>query len=111
MRLALVGLFGDDGEEVQVHDPDAQAGFLEGFARGAFERRLARGHLQLAADGAPVAEVGRLAAEDEELLARRVFNEDEDADLVGEDGGHAVGGRVAGASARAMFFRKRKNWA
>ena len=70
------------------------------------------GHLQLAADRAPIAEVGRLAPENEQMLAGLVFEEDEDADLVGEGGGHGGSGRrgdrcrVARDDVRATLLRR-----
>ena len=107
MRVALVGFLRDHGEEVQVGRRDLQTRFLESLAHGAFERRLARGHLQLAADGRPHPEIGLLGAQHEQLLAGGVFNEDQDADFVGQNGTHWKKRDLCGKSGKQIFHTGR----
>jgi CheY-like chemotaxis protein len=56
---------------------------------GALERGFARGHLEFAADGRPHAEIGLLRAQHEQLLPGAILDEDQNADFVGQNGGHA----------------------
>jgi hypothetical protein len=86
--VALVGFFRDHREEVQIGGGDDVARFFAGLAHGALKRRLAERGLELAADGAPRAEVRRLGPQHEQVFTGGVFEEDEDGDLVGEGSGH-----------------------
>ena len=61
-------------------------GLLVGLAYGALEGRLAGGGLQLATDRAPHPQIRRLGAEEQEVFAGGVFQENKDGDLIGEGG-------------------------
>lgn len=93
VRLALVGFFGDHREEVEVGGGDFEAGLFAGFADGALKGGFAGGGFEFAADGAPDAEIRRFGAEEEQVLAGSVFEEDENGDFVGEGGGHEDKGK------------------
>lgn len=88
VRLALVGFLGDHGEKVQVGGGDFEAGLFACFADGALEWGFANGGFEFAADGAPDAEIRRLGAKKEQVLARGVFEEDENGYFVGQRSRH-----------------------
>ncbi len=92
MGFALVSLLGDHGEKVQVVRRDLETGFFPGLADGTFERGFADGGLQLAADGAPDAKVGRLRAQEQQMLSGGVFQKDQNGDFVSERWRHAAAG-------------------
>ena len=88
--FAFVGLFRDHREKMQVRRGELEAGFLTGFPHGAFERRLSRAGFQLAADGTPDAQVGRLGTQEQQLFAGGILEENQHGNLVGEGRGHTV---------------------
>ena len=62
----------------------AVAGLLEGFADGTFERRLADRRLELSTDRTPNPQIWGLRPQHQQLLPRRVFEEYQDSDFVGQ---------------------------
>ena len=86
MRLTLIRLLGDHREQVQFILPHLEAGLLGGFPHCALEGRLADRHLQLAANRGPDAEIRLLGPQQEQLLARAILDEHEDADFIRQGG-------------------------
>ena len=87
---SFVRLFGDHAKQMEVLGGNVHADFFGGFSSGAFVRRLAGGHFELAADGAPQAFVGGFGALDHEEFARCISKENEHADLVLHMAGNGI---------------------
>ena len=64
VALPFIGFFGNHAEKVQITCGDFKAGFFLGFSYGTFKGRLADTCFDLAADGAPIAGVWHLCAQD-----------------------------------------------
>lgn len=94
VRGALVGLFGDHCKQVEIIGADDVAGFLGGFARGAFEGGLAEGGFEFAADGTPGAEIRWFGAEQQEVFSGGILQENQDGDFVIHGGVEQQSGRM-----------------
>jgi hypothetical protein len=79
-----VAVFADDAGEVELVGFELEAEFFEGFAAGAGVWGFAEVGVEFAAAGAPEAEVGFLAAVEEERIALMIEGVKERGDLVGQ---------------------------
>ncbi len=70
--FAFVGFLTDGAKAVKFLLRYLQPGFFSGLAYRTLMRALPGGHLQLAANGAPAAQIGRLGALDQKQLSGRV---------------------------------------
>ena len=68
MARALVALLGDVAKAMKVAIVEPEPNLFLGLAAGALVGRFASGHVELAADRAPAAEIGCFLAFDEQLL-------------------------------------------
>ena len=87
MRVTLVRLLGDHREQVEVRRRHPVAGLLERLPHRALKGGFPARGLQLAADRAPDAQVGRLRPEHQQQFPRLVLEEDQDGEFVGQLGG------------------------
>lgn len=84
--LVFVTFFCNHGEEVKVVVGDFEACFFFGFPDSAFEGRFTFVHVDFSADGGPEALIRRLGSFEKEEVILVVFDKDEDANFIRQNG-------------------------